>query len=183
VEWQLAEVTSPHLAHPVSVVAAKDLPYLPNANRFQNLSIYLPETQKRPALSALRPVSFRPPTPFAATDPATPIIAVASLNYTLSPFPAHPALGYDAVQDNHSDPAREATHPEHLSDVLRGLALLRSFGLTDQSYILSGHSCGACIAFQAILQAPRHYGLVNLPDTPAQPRSSASTACMTSPGW
>jgi hypothetical protein len=38
VEWQLAEVTSPHLDHPVSVVAAKAIPYLPNANRFQNLA-------------------------------------------------------------------------------------------------------------------------------------------------
>jgi kynurenine formamidase len=46
VEWQLAEVTSPHLAHPVSVVAAKDIPHSPNANRFQNLSIYLPKTSE-----------------------------------------------------------------------------------------------------------------------------------------
>ena len=39
VEWQLAEVTSPHLAHPVSVVAAKDISYAANANRLKNLSI------------------------------------------------------------------------------------------------------------------------------------------------
>ena len=199
VEWQLTEVTSPHLAHPVSVVAAKDIPYLPNANRFQNLSIYLPETRETSSIIGTPP-SFLPAPDapaflprylvhihggawrdpqltsssiepavahaFAATDPATPIIAVASVNYSLSQSPAHPALAYDAIQDNHSDPAREATHPGHLSDVLRGLALLRSFGLTDQSYILSGHSCGACIAFQAILQPPRHYGLENLPDAP-----------------
>jgi kynurenine formamidase len=53
-----------------------------------------------------------------------------------------------------------------VSDVLHGLALLRSFGLTDQSYILSGHSCGASLAFQAVLQPPRHYGLEYLPDAP-----------------
>jgi hypothetical protein len=46
VEWQLAEVTSPHLAHPVSVVAAKDIPHSPNANRLQNLSVYLPKTSE-----------------------------------------------------------------------------------------------------------------------------------------
>jgi hypothetical protein len=40
------EVTSPHLAHPVSVVAAKDIPHSPNANRFQNLSVYLPKTSE-----------------------------------------------------------------------------------------------------------------------------------------
>lgn len=42
--WQPAEVTSPQLAHPVPVIAARDVPYLPNANRLQNLSIYLPWT-------------------------------------------------------------------------------------------------------------------------------------------
>jgi hypothetical protein len=46
VEWQLAEVTSSHLAHPVSVVAAKDIPHSPNANRLQNLSVYLPKTSE-----------------------------------------------------------------------------------------------------------------------------------------
>lgn len=199
VEWQLAEVTSPHLANPVSVVAAKDIPYLPDANRFQNLSIYLPETPETsdligtPASSLPNPDSqsllpryhvhihggaWRDPQltassiepavahAFSATDVSAPISAVASINYSISQFPTHPALPYDAIKDNHSDPAREAAHPQHVSDVLHGLALLRSFGLTDQSYILSGHSCGACLAFQAILQSPRHYGLDGLPDAP-----------------
>jgi kynurenine formamidase len=44
VEWQRTELTSPYLARPVSVVAAKDVPYIPNANRLQNLSIYPPKT-------------------------------------------------------------------------------------------------------------------------------------------
>src|SRR5439155_11956886 len=50
--------------------------------------------------------------------------------------------------------------------VLHGLALLRSFGLTDGSYILSGHSCGACLSFQALMQPPGHYGLDYLPEAP-----------------
>ncbi|MGW6274936.1 MULTISPECIES: alpha/beta hydrolase [unclassified Streptomyces] len=109
--------------------------------------------------------SIEPTVAHAFSGSSPPISAVASLNYRISQFPTHPLLPYDAVQDNHSDPAREATHPNHVSDVLHGLALLRSFGLTDRSYILSGHSCGACIAFQAILQAPLHHGL-DLPDAP-----------------
>ena len=199
VEWQPAKVTSPHLAHPVSVVAAKDIPYLPNANRLQNLSIYLPKTPETsdligtPANSLPNPDSqsllpryhvhihggaWRDPQltsksiepavahAFSATDVSDPIIAVVSINYTISQFPSHPTLAYNAIKDNHSDPAREAIHPQHVSDVLDGLALLRSFSLTDQSYILSGHSCGACLSLQATLQPPRHYGLKNLPDAP-----------------
>jgi kynurenine formamidase len=95
-----------------------------------------------------------------------PISAIASLNYTVTQFPTHPTLPYIAIRDNHSDPARDGVHPQHVSDVAHGLALLRSLGLTDGSYILSGHSCGACLAFQATLQPPRHYGLEYLPDAP-----------------
>jgi kynurenine formamidase len=199
VTWELTEVTSPQLANPVTVVAAKDIPYVPNANRLQNLSIYLPKTSKTSNLigtlasslpdhdsdSALPRYhvhihggAWRDPEltsnsiepsvahAFSAIDASSPITAVASINYTVSQFPTHPTLPYDAIKDNHSDPAREAIHPQHLSDVLHGLALLRSFGLADQFYILSGHSCGASLAFQAILQPPRHYGLENLPDAP-----------------
>jgi acetyl esterase/lipase len=199
VEWQLAQVTSPHLAHPVSAVAAKDIPYLLNANRLQNLSIYLPKTPETTNLIGTTAGSLPNPDSqsvlpryhvhihggawrdpqltsesiepavahaFSATDGSAPIIAVASINYTVSQFPTHPTLPYDAIKDNHSDPAREAIHPQHVSDVLQGLALLRSFGLTDQSYILSGHSAGACLALQATLQPPRHYGLESLPEAP-----------------
>lgn len=90
---------------------------------------------------------------------SSPISAVASLNYTLTHFPTHPAYPYDAAKDRPSDPSREAVHPQHISDVLHGLSLLRSMGLIDQSYILTGHSCGATIAFQAALEAPSYHGL------------------------
>ncbi len=101
---------------------------------------------------------------FAATDASSPIVAIASVNYRLSQFPTSPRLPYDADKDRHSDPSREAVHPQHLSDVLHAFGLLRSFGLTDQSYILSGHSCGACLALQAVLQSPSDYGLADMPD-------------------
>jgi kynurenine formamidase len=190
VQWQPAEVTSPQLAHPVSVVAAKAIPYVAGANRLQNLSIYLartPETSELigTAASSLPEAGSQSPLPrycvyihggawrdpevtaasiepavahaFSAADASVPISAVVSINYTLSPY---------AAKDSHSDRAREAVHPQHVSDVLHGLARLRSFGLTDQSYVLSGHSAGACLAFQATLQAPRHYGLDDRPDAP-----------------
>lgn len=54
----------------------------------------------------------------------------------------------------------------HVSDVLHGLALLGSLGLASGSYVLSGHSCGACLAFQSVLQPARHYGLGYLPEPP-----------------
>lgn len=196
-KWQLTYVASPLLGNPVPVVAARDIPYLPNANRLQTLSIYLPWTPETSSLigtpvSALPESSDHSPLPlyyvhihggawravgvtaasiepavaqaFSATGAPAPA-AVASINYTLSPFPTDSVFPYETIRDNHGDPARDAVHPQHISDVLRGLDLLRSFGLTDQSYILSGHSCGACLAFQAALQPPRHYGL-DRPDVP-----------------
>ena len=48
--WQPAEVTSPHVGRPVPVIAARDIPYIRNANRLQNLSIYLPRTPQTAGL-------------------------------------------------------------------------------------------------------------------------------------
>ena len=205
VRWQPASVTSPHRGRPVAVIAAKDIPYISNANRFQNLSIYLPRMPETAGLigtpvtslpgvdSASRLPRFLvhihggawrdPRLASSSIEPAVacafsgeepvPVSAIASLNYTVSqfdypapPFMADPPVPYDAIRSNHSDPAREAVHPQHVSDVLHGLALLGSFGLASGSYILSGHSCGACLAFQSILQAPGHYGLGYLPEPP-----------------
>ncbi|MFI1995883.1 alpha/beta hydrolase [Actinoplanes sp. NPDC020271] len=189
-EWRPAEVTSPRLGHPVPVIAARDISYVPQANRFQNLSIYLPVTPETSALIGTPVVSlpgsgsdavryhvhvhggaWRDPNltarsiepavahAFSPTESAGPIRAVASLNYTLSPFPTHPVLP-------DPEPARGAVHPAHVGDVLHGLDLLRSYGLADHSYVLSGHSCGACIAFQAVLQSPRDHGLDAVPEAP-----------------
>jgi len=94
------------------------------------------------------------------------ITAIVSIDYTLSQYPAHPTLPYDSIRDNHSDPSRDAVHPQHVSDVMHAFVVLRSFGLTDRSYILSGHSCGACLAFQATLQSPQYYGLSGVMDAP-----------------
>lgn len=95
-----------------------------------------------------------------------PIQAVAALNYTLSPFPTHATQPHDPIRDNHREPSREGVHPQHISDVLHGLELLRSYGLADDSYVLSGHSCGACLACQVLFKAPSHYGLGHLREPP-----------------
>lgn len=103
---------------------------------------------------------------FADPAAAAPITAVASINYTLTHFPTHPTLPYDVATAGHADPAREAVHPQHLADVLRSFARLRSLGLADRSYILTGHSCGACLVLQAILQSPSAYDLDEIADAP-----------------
>lgn len=103
---------------------------------------------------------------FDSSNDLIPILGIVSINYTLSQFQTHPHFPYDAIKDNHSDISREAIHPQHISDLLHGLIKLRSFGINNHSYILSGHSCGACIAFQAILQPPSYYGLSHLSDAP-----------------
>lgn len=198
VQWQIEDVTSPQIDHPVSVVVARDIPYYANSNRLQTLSLYLPNTAETlplvgTAANALpKPSSPSPSLRYfvhihggAWRDPqltsrsieptvahaftggtSSPISGIASINYTVSQFPTHPALPYYSIGDNHSDPARDAVHPQHVSDVLQAFALLRSFGLTDHSYILSGHSAGACIAFQSILQSPQFYGLSSTSDAP-----------------
>ena len=124
---------------------------------------------------------------FSGEGPA-PVAAIASLNYTVSPFGypappfmANPPVPYDAIKDNHADLAREAVHPQHVSDALHGLALLGSLGLTSGSYVLYGHSADACPALQSVLQRPGHYGLSYLPEPPAPRRCSASTACTICP--
>ena len=104
----------------------------------------------------------------AFSDPAgtIPISGIASINYTVSPFPTHPTMPYDLKDNSKQDATREARHPDHIRDVVHGLNLLRTLGLTDGSYVLSGHSCGACIAMQAVFVPPTHWGLTNLPEPP-----------------
>lgn len=66
--WQLAEVSSPRLIHPVPVVAAYNIPYVPDANRFQNLTIYLPQTAESSSLVRTPASSL----PYAGTPAALP---------------------------------------------------------------------------------------------------------------
>jgi acetyl esterase/lipase len=201
-KWHLKDIKSHLTDYSISVIVAKDIPYIDNPNRFQNLTIYLPKTSETIKLLGthvkeftfskedIQPVlpnylvhihggAWRDPLLDADSIEATvahafdtsndliPILGIVSINYSLSQFQTHPHFPYDAIKDNHSDISREAIHPQHISDVLHGLNKLRSFGINDHSYILSGHSCGACIAFQTILQPPSYYGLTHLSDPPS----------------
>ena len=204
VQWQLTDVRSPHLPNPTTVIAARNIPYITNGNRFQNLSIHLVKTPPTTSLIGHAAASLPSPDPtlkapswhvhihggawrdpnltsasieatvahaFSESNPSHPITAIVSINYTLSPYPTHPNLPYDPIKNNHSDPSREAFHPAHVHDVLNGFSLLRSLGLTDGSYILSGHSAGACLAFQTMLQPPSYWRFKG--DVPDPPRPAA----------
>ncbi|KAI1913546.1 Kynurenine formamidase [Ophidiomyces ophidiicola] len=82
--------------------------------------------------------------------PGTPtaIAGLASIDYRLTryhSFPQDPAT---------TDPQelRDATHPDHVHDVLRALAhLQRTYGFGER-YMLVGHSCGATLALQTVMQ-------------------------------
>ncbi len=200
IRWQLTSVKSPRIPEAVQVIAAKDIPYFPNANKLQNLSIYLPFTSATSSLvgtiatslpgieatasspnwlvhihgGAWRDIRLTSSTIEATVAHAfnpksnngSRLAGLAALNYTLSPTQSPDWDPYDPVKDNHTHPEREAVHPTHVRDVLHGLKLLRSLGLKDDTYILSGHSAGACLCCQAVLQPPQYYGLGDLPDPP-----------------
>ncbi|KAJ5589205.1 hypothetical protein N7537_011883 [Penicillium hordei] len=78
-----------------------------------------------------------------------PIAGFASISYRLSAHPNHP-------QDpSTTDPKdfQDAKHPEHIADVEVALALLQNKYGFGARYILVGHSCGATLAFQAVMGA------------------------------
>ena len=106
---------------------------------------------------------------FSSKDP--PIDAIIGINYTISPFPTNAVDPYDPDKGDHGQPWREAKHPDHVRDALTAFKILRSFGLADDNYLLGGHSCGACIAFQSVLKDPRHWQLKE--DLPPPPRPYA----------
>ncbi|KAI0377980.1 alpha/beta-hydrolase [Hypomontagnella monticulosa] len=76
----------------------------------------------------------------------TCVVGFASIDYRLSPHPEFP-------QDRATTPPdrfRGAVHPDHLHDVRAGIAFLqRRYGFRSQ-YVLVGHSCGACLAYQVL---------------------------------
>ena len=80
--------------------------------------------------------------------PTQKIAGLISLNYRLSPHPSFP--------ENATSPSHTATHPAHITDVLTALSFLHRLHIRPQ--ILTGHSCGATLAFQAVM-APARWGL------------------------
>ncbi|KAK4135683.1 alpha/beta-hydrolase [Trichocladium antarcticum] len=112
-----------------------------------------------PAATALLQSQLTNTNKTSTTSPDPRLAGLASLNYRLSPHPAHPAP---------ADPARQARHPDHIADIRAALAFLHRLlpaSAHEHSYILAGHSCGATLAFQAVM-APSRWGL-----SPTDPRS------------
>lgn len=79
------------------------------------------------------------------------IAGFASLNYRLSPNPAH-----DRDPSDPSDPARNAKHPDHINDVLSAILYLQEKYRFEDRYLLVGHSCGATLSFQVAMK--RYWG-------------------------
>ncbi|KAM7208516.1 Alpha/Beta hydrolase fold [Naviculisporaceae sp. PSN 640] len=93
------------------------------------------------------------------SDGSAPIAGLASLNYRLSPYPDHPTDPSPPSDPGvPPDPARLAKHPDHIADVLTGIAFLQRLGAANGRYVLAGHSCGATLAFQAVMD-PARWGL------------------------
>ncbi|KAJ5436785.1 hypothetical protein N7445_007670 [Penicillium cf. griseofulvum] len=77
-----------------------------------------------------------------------PISGFASISYRLSAHPNHPQDPNTAPKD-----FQDAKHPDHIRDVEAALALLQNTYGFGTRYILVGHSCGATLAFQAVMGA------------------------------
>ncbi|KAI9791776.1 MAG: hypothetical protein M1833_001335 [Piccolia ochrophora] len=86
------------------------------------------------------------------------IAGFASLNYRLSPYPAHPTS-----PSSPTDPARNARHPDHIRDVLSAIRYLQAEYKFGSDYALVGHSCGATLAFQVAMRLWEEDGPVELP--------------------
>ncbi|KAL4914177.1 hypothetical protein BDW62DRAFT_220271 [Aspergillus aurantiobrunneus] len=83
----------------------------------------------------------------SSASPQPAIAGLASISYRLSAHPSH-------LQDPTSVPARSlrtAKHPDHISDVRAALSFLAAKYKFGNRYILMGHSCGATLAFQAVM--------------------------------
>lgn len=82
----------------------------------------------------------------------------ASLNYRLSPHPDYP----EELQQTTTTPQVELPtipsspiqHPDHLHDILTGIATLQDRFKFNNRYILVGHSCGATLALQTVMHLP-----------------------------
>jgi acetyl esterase/lipase len=161
----------------VSVWHKNKVAYTPNANQLQNLDIWIPASSDDSPLPCALPTNqglwviyihggaWRDPlvtsSSFAPTivelkakHPSifSSIAGIASINYSLSPFPQHPT---DPAPPKEAgmplNASRQAMHPDHIVDVLKGLAYLQSKAGFGSNYILLGHSCGATLAFQVAM--------------------------------
>lgn len=154
-----------------------NVPYKSEAHALQNLEIWIPSTSDEAPAPSLLPkrtglwviyihggawrdplvdsTSFQSPVEhLLKSHPGTldSIAGIVSLNYSLSPHPHHPTHPSPPKDPKEPvDPSRQAMHPDHIVDVLTGLAYLQQKFAFGSNYILLGHSCGATLAFQVTM--------------------------------
>lgn len=75
------------------------------------------------------------------------IVGFASISYRLSAHPNHP----QDPQTTDAHELRNVKHPDHIRDVQAALRLLQSTYGFGERYLLAGHSCGATLAFQCVM--------------------------------
>ncbi|KIX00329.1 uncharacterized protein Z518_10468 [Rhinocladiella mackenziei CBS 650.93] len=159
------------------------VPYTEQANALQNLDVWIPtsSSSREPAnLSSIRGLwviyihggAWRDPLVTSASftptircllgrtqwdNPSTSkIAAFASINYSLSPYPNHPTDPSPPKDPSRAaDRSRTARHPAHILDVLHALAFLQRKAGFGGNYILLGHSCGATLTIQVLMDATR----------------------------
>lgn len=158
------------------------VPYVPEANALQTLEVWIPaqSTDFKVPEAAFCPQSegvwivyihggaWRDPRVDASSfeltamhilskqDSSNKIAGIASVNYSLSPYPDHqedPSPPKDPKQP--FDPSRKAKHPDHINDVLHALAFLQDRAKFGSRYMLVGHSCGATLALQVAMDHQR----------------------------
>lgn len=87
-------------------------------------------------------------------DPESFFTGIISINYPLSRHPDHPTPSGEPSEAN-IDPGRSAKHPDHIIAVLSAIAYVQQQIGIAHDYVLVGHSCGATLAFQAVMDAGR----------------------------
>lgn len=170
------------------------VPYIEGANKLQNLHVWVPSSShtSEPPKDAkilsrkgiwivyihggawrdplIKADSFAPTLYHIVKSHASSldwIAGFASLDYTLSG-------GGDKGGGPDSDQSRTGKHPDHVVDVLRGVAFLQEIIGFAENYILLGHSCGATLSFQVLMDsarwvAPRLSGGERTGSTPSVP--------------
>ncbi|KAL4976749.1 hypothetical protein BDW66DRAFT_166241 [Aspergillus desertorum] len=82
------------------------------------------------------------------------VTGLASISYRLSPHPSQPQDTLTTMESH----LRNAKHPEHINDIRLALSFLQKKYRFGKRYILVGHSCGATLAFQAVMSSPSVQG-------------------------
>ena len=173
IPWE--KTSSDEASGTLQVLHKHRVPYTTDPNSLQNLDVWIPltagaaapEPSAIPARDGIWVIyihggawrdplvdssSFAPTISHLKPPIEDSVAGFASLNYSLSPHPSHPTHPAPPKDPNQPlDSSRQAKHPEHILDVLTGLAYLQAkFGF-GSNYVLLGHSCGATLAFQVAM--------------------------------